>query len=214
MSGKTIYIKPEKKNLYERAVKYSGQKSLSALIEKTVEDIIEKNEEDFRKALLIVALKYSPPPSIVGELIGLAEKLLSKELLDEAALALEIFEFKGLLEGAIWKGPKAGRDDDFIWSRADQDDDSWLEEMYSIAISPEFKEMEKEYNESNKKFLAFLDGPLDILLKEDLTKYGLDKGKIMKDISNLKDNTEKVTYLLNILLPLKPSNERDVKNDK
>jgi len=210
MARKTIYIKPEKENLYERAVKYSGQKSLSAFFEKTVEDIIEKNEKDFRKSLLIVALEYSPPPSIIGELIGLAEKLLSKELLDEAAHALEIFEFKGLLEGGTWKGPKAGRDDDFIWSRAEEDDDSWLEEMYSIAISPEFKEMEKEYN----NFLAILDGPIDILLKEDLTKYGLDKGKIMKDISNLKDNTEKITYLLNILLPLKPSNERGVKNDK
>lgn len=200
MAGRTIYVKPEKEYLYDKAVKYSGQKSLSSLIEKTIDNLIQENERNFRDALMIMVADRSALPSNLGLLVELAKKSISKELLDRAEYVLEIFEYKGLFENGIWKGPKArGGDNDWWYVTMVEDDDSDLEEMYNIAISQEFNEMEKDYKKREKIISEYL---LALIFKE---AQNIDKEKISKEFSNL-DEGEKMDYITNlgIKLNLKP----------
>ena len=208
MAGRTIYVKPEKEYLYDKAVKYSGQKSLSSLIEKTIDNLIQENERNFRNALMIMAADRSGVTSSIGLLIELAKKSISKELLDRAEHVLDVFEDKGLFNG-IWKGPKSrGGDDDWFWYvTMVEDDDSNLEEMYNMAISQEFNEMEKDYKKREELIS-------ELLKKMDKFKkaQNIDKEKILKEISDLGEG-EIIEYLANLVTNLNPNKLKD-KEDK
>jgi len=197
MSGKTIYVKPEKEYLYDKAVKYSGQKSLSSLIEKTIDNLIQENERNFRDALMIRATDRSVPTSAIGLLTEIAKKSFSRELLDKADHTLDVFEYNGLFVDGVWKGPKVrGSDDDSFWYvTMVGDDDSSLEEMYNIAISQEFNEMEKDY----KKREGFISELLQaVILKK---ARNINKEKILKEISGL-DEGKRIDYFENLAAKL------------
>jgi hypothetical protein len=196
MAGRTIYVKPEKEYLYDKAVKYSGQKSLSSLIEKTIDNLIQENERTFRDALMIMAADRSGVTANIGFLIEAAKKLISKELLDRAGRVLDIFEYKGLFDG-IWKGPKArGGDNDWFWYvTMVEDDDSDLEEMYNMAISQEFNEMEKDYKKREELISESLQA---VIFKK---AQNINKEAILKEISDL-DEGKKINYLINLATKL------------
>jgi len=211
MSGITIYVKPEKKYLYDKAVKYSGQKSLSSLVEKTVKSVVEENERNFRDALMIMAADRSGVTSNIGILIGTAKKSISKELLDRADHVLDVFEDKGLFDG-IWKGPKSkSGDGDWFWYvTMVEDDDSDLEEMYNIAISQEFNEMEKDY----KKREELLSKLLKLADKYEKA-HDVDKENILKEFSDLGD--EKIVDFFMRLVNntnLDKTKDKEDKNEK
>ena len=197
MAGRTIYVKPEKEYLYDKAVKYSGQKSLSSLIEKTIDNLIQENERNFRDALMIMAADRSGVTANIGFLIEMAKKSFSKELLDKADHTLDVFEYKGLFESAIWKGPKikGGSNDYFWYVTIVEDDDSSLEEMYNIAISKEFNEMEKDYKKR--------EGLISNLLQAVVFKkaQNIDKEKILNEISGL-DEGKRIDYFENLAAKL------------
>jgi len=189
MAGKTIYVNPEEEYLYEKAVKYSDQKSLSALVKKTVESIVEENERNFRDALMIMAADRSGVTSAISLLIEIAKKSFSKELLDKADHTLDVFEHKELFVDGIWKGPKArGGSNNFWYVKMVEDDDSDLEEMYNMAISQEFNEMEEDY----KKREELLSNLLKLEAKYKKAN-NVEKEKILKNISDLGD--EKIVKL-------------------
>lgn len=193
MSGITIYVKPEKKYLYDKAVKYSGQRSLSSLVEKTVKSVVEENERNFRDALMIMAADRGGVTRAIDLLIEIAKKSFSKELLDKADHTLDVFEYSGLFIDGVWKGPKArGGDNDYFWyvTMVD-DDDSSLEEMYNIAISQEFNEMEKDY----KKREGFVSELLQAVIFKKA--QNIDKEKILKEISGL-DEGKRMDYFENL----------------
>lgn len=193
MAGKTIYVNPEEEYLYEKAVKYSDQKSLSALVKKTVESIVEENERNFRDALMIMAADRGGVTPAIESLIEIAKKSFSKELLDKADHTLDVFEYKGLFENNIWKGPKikGGSNDYFWYVTIVEDDDSSLEEMYNIAISQEFNKMEKDYKKR--------EGLISELLKTVIFKKAknINKEKILKEISGL-DEGKRMNYFENL----------------
>ena len=197
MAGKTIYVNPEEEYLYEKAVKYSDQKSLSALVKKTVKIIVEENERNFRDALMIMAADRGGVTANIGFLIETAKKSISKELLDRADHRLDVFEYKGLFENGIWKGPevKGGSDDWFWYVTIVQDDDSSLEEMYNIAISQEFNEMEKDYKKRLEVLSEFLQ---TVIFKK---AQNIDKEKILKEISDLNEG-KRIDYLINLATKL------------
>jgi len=197
MAGTSIYIKPEKKYLYDKAVKYSDENSLSALFEKTVENIVEENERNFRDALMLMAVDRGSVTSAIGLLIEIAKKSISKGLLDRADHTLDVFEYKGLFENDIWKGPKVrgGSDDWFWYVTMVEDDDSSLEEMYNIAISQEFNEMEKDYKKREELISELLQA---VIFKK---AQNIDKEKILKEISDL-DEGKRIDYLINLATKL------------
>ena len=210
MAGKTIYVNPEEEHLYEKAVKYSDQKSLSALVKKTVESIVEENERNFRDALMIMATDRSGVPSAIGHLIEIAKKSFSKELLDRAGHVLDVFEDKGLFDG-IWKGPKArGGDNDWFWYvTMVEDDDSDLEEMYNMAISQEFSEMDEDYKKREK----FISELMQAVMSKK--PQNIDKEKILKVISAVEEG-KSIDYCINLAtnLNLNILKDKEDENEK
>lgn len=165
MARKTIYIKPDKEELYEKALKYSNEKSLSAIIEKAVEKIVSEKEKYLRDALLIKVLKRTGAPRIFFELVTIAKRSIPEEVLKEADYILDVYEFKKIFDrlNGNWKGPETGFEGhrSMVFERAFYEDDiGWLDEMYSIATSDTFKKYKDEYTEEIKNDL--------LRMKEDI----------------------------------------------
>lgn len=200
MAHKTIYIKDEKKDLYDRAVRYSGEKSLSSLLEKIVEKTVKENEENLRDALMMVAAERSGVTSHIGTIIDLAKKSISKENWNRAEYIMDIFEEKGFFKDGEWKGTKGDSEagSDYFWMETMvQDDDSSLNEMYELATSPKFKEIEEEVNTKKKKVDQLSEMIVKELPKILLELKNIDKEKFLEGLSKFDNNLEKALYLIN-----------------
>lgn len=160
MARKTIYIKPDKEELYEQAVKLSDEKSLSAVIEKAVQKIVwEKGvylkDALFAKTLDLLSWPKDFPTMIIYRFIQISFGSLPDELLDKADYILEIFEYKKLLNSCdgIWKSNEENEMKIFEYDG----DLEWLEEMYELTTSPKFEEYEKEYHREIKEKIENLE---------------------------------------------------------
>ncbi len=202
MANKTIYIKDEKIDLYDKAVQYSGEKSLSSLLENVVEKIVKENEENLRDAIMMVAAERSGITAHIDIVIDYAKRAISKEIWDRAEHILDIFEEKEFFKDGMWMGtegkPETGSN--YFWMETMvEDEDNSLDEMYRLATSPRFKEIEGEV----KKKEELMGRLIRVIVKEwpDLIikkAKGLDKVKFLKDLSEKDNDLLKVMYIMDI----------------
>lgn len=202
MANKTIYIKDEKVDLYDKAVQYSGEKSLSSLLENAVEKIVKENEENLRDAIMMVAAERSGATSKVGVVIDYARRSISKEIWDRAEHILDIFEEKEYFRDGMWMGieGKAEAECEYFWMETMvHDENDSLDEMYKLATSPKFKEIEEEI----KKKEELTSRIIEVLIKEwpDLIMKkakGIDKEEFLKNLSKEENDLLKFIYITDI----------------
>lgn len=202
MANKTIYIKDEKVDLYDKAVQYSGEKSLSSLLENAVEKIVKENEENLRDAIMMVAAERSGATSKVGIVIDYARRSISKEIWDRAEHILDIFEEKEYFRDGMWMGieGKAEAECEYFWMETMvHDENDSLDEMYKLATSPKFKEIEEEI----KKKEELTSRIIEVLIKEwpDLIMKkakGIDKEEFLKNLSKEENDLLKFIYITDI----------------
>ncbi len=202
MANKTIYIKDEKVDLYDKAVQYSGEKSLSSLLENAVEKIVKENEENLRDAIMMVAAERSGATSKVGIVIDYARRSISKEIWDRAEHILDIFEEKEYFRDGMWMGieGKAEAECEYFWMETMvHDENDSLDEMYKLATSPQFKEIEEEI----KKKEELTSRIIEVLIKEwpDLIMKkakGIDKEEFLKNLSKEENDLLKFIYITDI----------------
>ncbi len=183
MPAKTIYIKPGREELYEKAVRLCNADSLSAILEEAVENLVKEKEGYFRWVLLVATLERTPTPCIFQELLGGFRESISDrhpELKCKADHALDVLSHLGFFdkEDGIWHGPKAGMGsaggfDAQLWYRGIMDDLDWLDELHEMAVGPAFAEYERQYEEALKTDLHKL------LPEKDFERVcqGLDRKK-------------------------------------
>lgn len=202
MANKTIYIKDEKVYLYDKAVQYSGEKSLSSLLENAVEKIVKENEENLRDAIMMVAAERSGATSKVDIVIDYARRSISKEIWDRAEHILDIFEEKEYFRDGMWMGieGKPEASGDYFWMETMvHDENDSLDEMYKLATSPKFKEIEEEI----KKKEELTSRIIEVLIKEwpDLIMKkakGIDKEEFLKNLSKEENDLLKFIYITDI----------------
>lgn len=180
MGRKTIYVKPEKEALYEKAVKLSNKDSLSAILEEAVENLVKKMEGTYKTVLLIATLnRFLSMPYLFRILVneaGINCQEKSKELWDKANYTLDVFYQVGIFDEdkRVWLGPRTGQPyndvTDTLWYRGFSDDLSWLDEMYEIATGSEFNEYEDKYKESVKSALKEVLSTEQIQIIEEMIK--------------------------------------------
>lgn len=200
MANKTIYVKDEKVELYDKAVQYSGEKSLSSLIEKVVEETVKKNEENLRDAIMMEAAERSGGAmGNIGVVIDYAKRAISKEIIDKAEYILDIFEAKDFFKDGEWIGAKGKPESEsvalnnyFWYETLVEDDSSALDEMYKIATGPEFKEMEQEVISSEKRAGMLIEVVKQLILKKVSDAFGK---KFLEELSKLDEN-EQAEYIL------------------
>lgn len=156
MGRKTIYIKPEKEALYEQAVQMSGNDSLSAILEKAVENLVRERDSSYYNILLTAVLSRTSVPLIFQRLITELKKHFQSslpELWNKANHTLDVMRFKGFFneEAGVFRGIESvGSEqtlDDQLWYRGILEDMKWLDDLYLLSISPEFAEYEQEYRD-------------------------------------------------------------------
>lgn len=163
MGRRTIYVKPEKEELYSRAVKLSNDGSLSAILEEAVEALVEQKEGRFHETLLVAVLGRTVLPPIFQLLVDSAGRLFKKEapaLWNRANHVLDVLNASGVLDEAngVWLGPKAGVGKEqglnsALWYRGIHEDLTWLDELCEIALGRQFGEYEREYKSTYQTFL-------------------------------------------------------------
>jgi len=176
MARKTIYVKPENEDLYEKAVNLSDEKSLSALVENAIKKVIEEKGNQFWEALFVKIMEFETDCTDHNKIYFLNRIALDElpdNLLRKAEKTLEIFRFKGFLEDNIWKGPNSEREYNILSEEIDIAE--WLDEMYELAISPEFKKNKEEYERRTAKEIEESD--LDPETKQQiLNKLNKEEG--------------------------------------
>lgn len=166
MSRKTIYVKPEKEGLYEKAIQLSKKESLSALLEEAVERLVQEKEGYYRWILLVAVLDRtcSLQPILLQELLPELGRFLKEslpELWKRANLALDVLKYKGLFdeEKCLWKGSCTGYSvedgiEGRLWWRGIREDMSWLDEIFEIVTGSEYHTYEQEYkNDLHQKII-------------------------------------------------------------
>ncbi|MFW6016352.1 MAG: hypothetical protein ACOCRK_07920 [bacterium] len=176
MARKTIYIKDDKEHLYDKALKLSGERSLSAIFEKVVEELVQEKSADLQEALYVIIMKDLKRDLHDTVFIRMGLHFIPDDLLMEASYIVDILRHFHFLNNNIWKSPFRELEFDIVNNKTiyseNEDDwldiDLWLGEMFDFVISSDFEEYKDMFKEENPESHQMYTNELSDKLKQQI----------------------------------------------